>query len=666
MNHRILLVVLGGVLAGSGLRVCAQPLLNARAVALGAYDAMVNDSRSFAANPAGMVGMRDWDFNSSTYRATSQGGSGFVFYGFSLGKRFFDQNAIAVQYAPGALLEFGLPSAVAISGLTEANKKISYSEPVAAGYAHRFDDRFSVGMGWRLRTETVNDPQFQIQIQDSSITAIPNQFTRNVWFGDLGLTWNPLERLTVSAVGRGLVDFRSGSFPVEFEPYYLPIDARGELGLAVDLPGAVTVAAEGSTDKEGALGCEWSPGFDLAVRGGVYMSSVEHPFVYAVSLGAGWSYEFVEIDAGIIHFLSEAGRSTSLEATKFDASMIKDVMLNPFTRDRLALSVKAVFGNIREVLARIESVDISGGVYPSEYEALAYRPIGTVRVRNVSRKPIQVRASLFVDRVMDAPTETQPQYVPPGAVAEIPLTAVFNDRIRSVKSLSIRDADVGISASRAGEYDDKAQARVLIHGRNDWDGNIASLRYFVTPGDADVIRVSRELLLERSDSLRNVPRELLPFRKARILFDGFAGKLLYVNDPKMGGDYVQYPSETLSMRGGDCDDMTVCFASLLSSIGISTAFVDVVPPAHPENSHVYLLFDTGLDPRYGNSISENPKRYVIRKTRSGTETIWIPVESTVITRGFETAWEKGAQEHLDNVEVGLGLLKGWVHIVDVY
>jgi hypothetical protein len=207
---------------------------------------------------------------------------------------------------------------------------------------------------------------------------------------------------------------------------------------------------------------------------------------------------------------------------------------------------------------------------------------------------------------------------------------------------------------------------VLIHGKNDWDGDVLSLRYFVTPEDPDILRYSRDVLLERRDSLINVSRELEPFRKGRLLIESFAGKLIYMNDPKQPADYVQYPSETLRLRSGDCADMTVVFASLLSSVGISTAFVDVVPPQHPEKGHTYLLYDTGLDPKYGKNISENPKRFMVRKNRSGAETIWIPVETTVIGRGFDEAWSEGAQEYFDDVEVGLGLIKGWVRIVDVY
>jgi hypothetical protein len=174
------------------------------------------------------------------------------------------------------------------------------------------------------------------------------------------------------------------------------------------------------------------------------------------------------------------------------------------------------------------------------------------------------------------------------------------------------------------------------------------------------------MLLRYRDSVSAGPKELSSFRNARVIVNAFAGKLTYVADPKQTADYVQYPSETLKLCGGDCVDMTVCFASLLSSVGISTAFVDVVPPGRPDDAHIFLLFDAGVEAKFATSVASNPKRYVLRANKEGLSTVWIPIETTVITRGFDEAWTAGAQEYFDDAEVGLGLAKGWVRIVDVY
>jgi hypothetical protein len=266
---------------------------------------------------------------------------------------------------------------------------------------------------------------------------------------------------------------------------------------------------------------------------------------------------------------------------------------------------------------------------------------------------------------MDRPTESFPVLIQPGETAEVPLTAVFNEQVLKVQSMTIKEAEVAVSTAPAERDDDRTGVKLLVYGRNAWNGDAHTLRYFVTPDDPDVIRYSRDVLLQNRELLAPAQGGREPFAEARLLVDAFAGRLMYVKDPKETGDYVQYPSETLSLRGGDCDDMTVCFSSLLSSIGISTAFVDVVPPGTPANSHIFLLFDTGVNPKYGERISENPKRFVIRKNRAGAETIWIPLETTLSAEGFEKAWLRGAQEFYEDVVVGLGLIKGWVRIVDV-
>lgn len=644
----------------------AQGIFAPRAVALGGYAVPVRDTRGFTANPAGLIEIRDWDFTTATSRSTAIKGSAFVFEGFSLAKKFLQRHAVAIQYSPGSVLDIIQPSTVNVIGLNiPTDRRVTYSEPLAAAYAFRISDALSVGAQGRLRTEKISDPQYQFEIKDTAIVSVSQDFRNTAWFGDLGFAWKATPAITVSAMGRGLVRFVDEKFPSEFSAYSLPRERSLELGLSYMPEPRLLLAAAGSTAGSGAIGVEWLPGLGFAARAGAYGHRKESPFVYAYAVGLGWAYAFFELDASYLRFSNPTDRRGTISASAFDASTINDVNMTPFTPDHFSLSVKAILGNIKESLARIEGIEMFGGIYPSAYEALAYRPVGAVRVRNISQKPIQARASFYVERLMDQPTESQAVYIPAGSEGSIPLTAVFNELMRAVPKMMIREGTVSVSATVAEDFDDKAQTRVLIHGKNDWDGNAQSLRYFVTPDEPDILRYSRDALLRNRDSVDSGPSELAQLKNARLLFNTFAGKMTYVADPKQTADYVQYPSETLKLGGGDCDDMTVCFASLLSSIGISTAFVDVIPPAQPAAGHIYLLFDTGIDPRFGSSVSANPKRYVVRKGKSGAETIWIPVETTLVTRGFADAWTAGAQRYFDDVVVGLGLIRGWVKVVDV-
>ena len=650
--------------------VLSQSLSDARAIGVAAYAPLASDSRAFSINPAGLAGVRDWETAFGTYMTTTSSDPGFVFHGLTLAKRFSDFSA-AFQYSPGTSVRFVVPPTLVIGqsdNPSTNDQTIEYSEPFALGLAYRLSDRVVVALGGRNRRETVDDTRYEIVLNDTVALPVIYQTTSEAryWNVDAALAWTPSQAVSVSLLGRNVIASLGSDLPEVIDSLALSTHAIGELGLAVRPARKIALAAAIATDGTGGAGAEWTPGLGLAFRGGLYVDDDAAPFVNAVAVGVGWSYQFVEIGAGYLHFLDQTGRQGSTEGTTFDPSRISTIDVNPYTSDRITISVKAMFGQIRESLARIEGVKVTSVVYPASAASLAFNPIGTARIRNVSDRQIQAKASFYVERYMDEPTETLPVTLQPGQVVDVPLTALFNDQVRRVSSQALRDATVAVIASPSGEQDDTFQTRILVQGRNAWDGDVLSLRYFVTPDDPAVIKYTRDVLVQARDSLMHVNRSLEQFVKARVLIDTFGGGLTYIGDPRQSADHVQYPSETLTLRSGDCDDMTVCFASLLTSIGIPVAFVDVIPPGRPEESHIYLLFDTGVEPRFGSGIADNPKRYVVRPTREGKETVWVPIETTVIAEGFREAWDRGAQEYYEHVEVGLGLVKGWVRIVDVY
>jgi hypothetical protein len=662
-------ILLVGVFALCG-RSSAQSFADARSLALSIQPAAIRDTREFTTNPAGLVALRDWDLSVGTYSDPSTAKNGFVFQGLAIGKRFLEDDAAAFRYTPGSDISFIVPPVLIIGGSNipeSADREITYREPYALAYAHRFSPQFSAGIGARNRQERVIDTRYQIVIRDTmSYPAVSKEtYSRSTWYADLGMQWRPSDVWSVALVARNLMRSSTGDANAVLDPYRLPSRVFIEAGVHMRPVHALGLYVSAGTSGIGAVGAEWMPGGGFSVRGSATVNNAEPSALTAVGAGIGWSHQYFDLDAGFFHFLHAAGHRGSTSASSFTADDIVNLDMHPYSRDRITLSVRAMFGRIRESLARIEGVTVAGGVYPAAREVFAYKPIGTAKVRNISDRPIHARVSFFVERLMDAPTESQPVYLAPGAEADVPVMAVFNDQVNRVSTQSIREGNVFVNATPAEEYDDRFQTRLLIHGRNAWDGDVMTLRYFVTPDDPAVLRYSRDVLLGYRDSIAGQTGVPDQFVKARTLIAAFAGKLQYVNDPRLSADFVQYASETLEQRGGDCDDMTVCFASLLSSIGIATAFVDVLPPGHPEQGHIYLLFDTGVEPRFGSSIAGNPKRFVVRRNAQGKETVWIPIETTVIVQGFDEAWSAGAQRYFDDVEIGLGLAHGWVRIVDV-
>jgi hypothetical protein len=668
MRRRVAIALFACVALAGNAR--SQSFGDARSLALGAQPAAVHDTREFSTNPAGLSGVRDWDLSIGTYSDASTAKNGFVFQNLALGKRFLENDALAFRYTPGAEVSFVIPPVILLGGLgapQSADREITYREPYAMAVAHRFSPAFTAAIGVRNRTEQVVDTRYQIVVRDtiSYPAATRDTYKRTSWFADLSALWHPSDLLTVALVLRNLVSSTTGDDNSTMNAYRLPTKVFAEGGVSFRALRPLSVFASASTAGSGALGVEYAPGAGISLRGSTTVSRAEQPVLTAIAGGMGWSYQFFEVDAAYLHFLNSTGHRGSTAASRFSPSDIVNLDMHPYSRDRITLSVRAAFGHIRESLARIEGVTLTGGIYPAARELLAYKPIGIAKVRNISDKPIQARVSFFVDRLMDAPTESQPVYIAPGSEVEIPVTAVFNDQVNRVPTQTIREGNVYVNATPAEEYDDRYQTRLLIHGRNAWDGDVLTLRYFVTPDDPAVLKYSRDVLLAAHDSTSAASGLSDQFDRARTLISAFAGKLQYVNDPRLSADFVQYPSETLALRGGDCDDMTVCFASLLSSIGVPTAFVDVIPPGRAEDAHIYLMFDTGVEARYGSSIAGNPKRYVVRRNAQGRETVWLPIETTVIARGFDEAWSSGAQRYFDDVEIGLGLAHGWVRIVDV-
>jgi len=93
---------------------------------------------------------------------------------------------------------------------------------------------------------------------------------------------------------------------------------------------------------------------------------------------------------------------------------------------------------------------------------------------------------------------------------------------------------------------------------------------------------------------------------------------------------VQYPRGLLASRTGDCDDMSVLYCTLLENVGIPTAFLD-------GPGHILMMFDAGIHPRNALALSLADDMYVVRG-----ESVWIPVETTLMGKSFVEAWAEGA------------------------
>jgi len=649
-------------------KLLGQSLNSARGTALGANITTSEYVYSVEWNPACLITLNDWSISLSNFINTSSSSNNFTLYSMGIGKKFFLNQAAAILYSPGKMLKFVVPSTFSVYDsagnaiTTKFDQRISMSQLYSFGYAYGIDDDISIGLNGRYFENEVEDTRYFFD-SNYAIQSRVNDIKANQWIFDIGMLYALNQNWKLGLVLKNLFKLQESKLTDEFQKYEMQLSKVVQFGASFSGVDAFTFNLDGDTKKNVRVGIEFVPTFWLQCRGGLYTNDFDK--VDAIGLGFGILYSPLQLDVGYLAFTNNRNRRGTIDINAFRTSTLVDIDYTPFTADRITLSASVNLGRTSEILAKIDYVEMLSEIYTASYQIYAFRPVGKARVRNITTKPIDAKVSFFIKDIMTAPTETKTYTIPPKEILEIPFFAVFNDMITKVKKFSVYDGTVYVNAKISSDYDDKYQTRVLVRGRNDWNGDVLLLRYFVTPNDPDVLGFTRKSLSQYSSHLDTISANLQNLEKAKIIFNSFAERLLYVNDPIESKDYVQYPAETLSLNGGDCDDFAVCYSSLLMSIGIQTAFIDVIPPDKPENSHIYMMFDTGIPVKDAALVSENQKRYVIRKNENGNETVWIPIETTVTQKGFDEAWNKGAEEYFNDAEVNFGLVRGWMHIVDL-
>ena len=651
----------------------AQPQSHSRVIGFGAWAGGITGSAALGLNPAGLLGVRDWEAAGSSYitwaRSTSDLNGPFI-QGAILAKRFLDRNAFAIQYTPGASLSFHIPDTlrIVINDTLDVplDRSAKYTDILSFGFARSIRNGFSFGVNAHLLSEDISERKILYAEGPGTDVAEQRESTvhRRTWGLDFGIRWEQSPGLTFGAATRNLFTLSDNDIPAELRSLSFRSPRMLRVGVAYRPVDGLLTGLDLDTEKRAALALQYHLPYGVAVRQTTYFDARTSRLVPALGFGVGWSSPFLAVDAGWLFYTDRRLRGGAASSSDFLANSIDDLVHNPFSSDRMALTVTAAFGRMHEPVARLDDIHIVD-VYPSKYYVYAYQTVGRARVKNLTEEPVEVRVRFVLNGLMDSPTETKPTIIPPNGVADIPFTAIFNETIRREGETSLKAADVSVISSADVPYEDHVQAQVIVHGRNDWDGDLHALQYFVTPTDSEVMRFSRTVLEGYRGILDSSDARLNMFLRARLLFKEFSDRVTYVNDPRLSDDRVQFPAETFGLKGGDCDDMAVAFASILESAGIASAFIDIVPPDDPQSAHVFLMFDTGLSPELGTLIAGNPKRYIIRKTSRGQDRIWIPIETTAVTKGFETAWNLGAEEYFTSAELKSGLIEEWVRIVDI-
>ena len=346
---------------------------------------------------------------------------------------------------------------------------------------------------------------------------------------------------------------------------------------------------------------------------------------------------------------------------KYHSIKIPD--LKDYSGLELGIGLAVMWGRQLEVYEIKQVRLVMNDIYPAYQQFYTTFPIALVSVENLAGHPIQVNINGLVKGYSQRKKESGFISVKAGETKDIPVTVYFNRKLLEHNGDDTVILDMEVEVRTATMHRETLSAPIVIHSRNAWNGDMAMLPRFLTPEAEEVRSFAGKVVLD----LGNVETGLENFSRASALFDALSAmNIRYLPDPNIPfyqDDRVQFAEETLQIRSGDCDDLAVLYASLLESVGIETAFVEVQNP-DAELAHIYLLFNSGLTAAEGFLLTDNEKRYILRENSTGQSMVWIPVETTLLAEGFQQAWNTAALDYLQEGVLGNGLADGWVKVID--
>jgi tetratricopeptide (TPR) repeat protein/DNA-binding beta-propeller fold protein YncE len=281
-------------------------------------------------------------------------------------------------------------------------------------------------------------------------------------------------------------------------------------------------------------------------------------------------------------------------------------------------------------------------VFVAAHKQYATEPLGRVRVRNDSADDYKnLKLSFFIKEYMDFPVTREIAELKSKAALELPLNATFNTKVLGIDE----DTRVLVVATLAmADARDGAQEvtqAMTLYGKNAivW-ANGDMVGSFVTPRDETLRNFVRESANRYAPPAQGAINR--PLAQAATIFNTLSALgLRYQPDPNTPYsrvsadqvDYVQFPRETLRLKSGDCDDLSVLLAAAYENMGIESAFVEVP-------GHLFLMFRTGVKAADRGLISLQDDLLVLRDGE-----VWIPVESTLVATSFTEAWAEGARRY---------------------
>jgi len=616
---------------------------------------------NYEGNISNFSKLRDWGF-SAIYGLEFAKSTNSNLYSISVSKTL-DNHNLSARFTPGYQKEFLFKTGETIiledSTSQSLTSDFTYKELFGLGYSYKFSENFSTGFSFRYFNQEFNREAVTAVFNDNPYLVSDNLSEKiNFWRGDVGINYFLNERLNFSLASMNLLNFGEKAKDSEFEQYELKKDIGVVFGFGL-VPikrTAINFVYETTNSFQFSTNC-YSENFTFGFT--LFHDKYQSPTIAGLVPSVGYKSELFEVLVSGIKYFSN--RNIEHGVSGFVENGLSNIINNPYSYDRLLLTVSFNLNTIPEKSVEFLDVKIDKDIYPTFTENYLDYPFAYGTIVNLTDKYVNVKPLAKIEGINEESIQSPASSIAPHDTAEVPFYIIIPEKYHSDKT-ALSYADFYLVTENE-QPDDQFQKAILVNSSNSWDGRVSDLYYFIKKDIDFSMTNSKKILNENKAILDTLPAVLENFYKAKILFNKFIKNLVYTSDPRATGEYVQFPHETFELKGGDCDDLSVFYSSLLESVGIQTALVDYKSDGTVR--HVNLLFNTGLSPGQAKLITKNDTKYFVRESLEGKDEIWLPVETTSLT-DFETAWKIGSEKFNKEAVNDFGIAKGKVEIIDVY
>lgn len=609
--------------------------------------------------------VRDWLFSLS-YGSEFSGRTNSYLNQISVIKSF-GNHLFKAKYSPGFQKEFlfSTGQSIILSDTNSQSLKADYvyKELFGFGYSYNLNEKISFGFNLKFFNQTFTQEVIKPVFSDTNYLVIETEKDDiDLWKADLGISYKFSENFLVSIASLNLLTSESNP-QYDYNKNFL-LNTDRSFSFAVYIKplqnSAINFIYETDNSFAGSLNQFFRLNNDkIGISITAYHDKIQNPFINSISPSLVYSSKYFDVALSGIKYFEKRKDISSFQ--KFSDNGIKNLLHNQFSFDRVNLTFNFKLNTKAEQQIKILDAEIKRDIFPALSEEYLDKPIAIAKVINLTEKLLTVKPAIRINGINKDVIQLGNFQIAAFDTAEIPVYAFIPENIHIDKA-TLSYAEIYFFTNTE-QQEDEIQKPILINSVNSWDGEVKNLRYFIKKDLAFSQSYAKQLLSNYKSQLDTLPNALADFYKAKIIFNNIIKNLSYVSDPRIKWDFVQYPSETLKLKGGDCDDLSVLFSSLLESIGIETALIDY--RSRNDIRHVNVLVNTKLSPQQALLITENDSKYFIRKNESGVDEVWIAVETTSLT-DFDTAWSLGSEIFNGEALDKMGLLNGDVQIIDVY